>query len=741
MRGARAVSRAACLLAAFAVSGIANASEVTVWDTFGAATTPGLTVGQPPMQAVRYRQAVRFVPTSSGYLRSFSFGAWMTQGTADFTFRLLADNSGSPGGVLETLPAVDVVGGTPVPYSAVSTQNTYLIANQAYWISASLPPANTGAWSPLQPSSGTGTHANCDESTGCGSYSIFINSTFAPGLEVRVETTSQPLKFDFNEPTCWGDDYEPLYCPVLFEQAYADGLVKVDAGGTPPPYATAQQNTRTGRIELLRNGPGPADASATMRIYNQVYYTGVPRFRLTVTNGHNQVLTVTPQIQLADQAGLAQTIAPNTTQTVCFPKSAVPPGYGYTAVTFSTTGYSTNWNPGDDLPPTISWDDLVVDPTGVGPDTCEPPTSFFGPTPSGLDVPVVQLDQFQMEAKEVIYSGYTNADFCIAPDPREVKVGATWRYTARTLRLSELANRGTCKGATSDPEFTWQQLLNATGLDVAPWYRAFIGKPKIGPAGVKDTEGPWIVVGIVRTSAEYNGAVGVYPLAEKLIDYGYNGQLSTKNELQCDTARAQRPLSLGGTVEAFGDFMNVEDERMIPETGQCDGGVGLTRRTTHIFPVRIDPAVYSDKSNAMTQLDGLSRTLDRARQCVIAGGSDANAIGAINEMRTALNAARTAVVQGLYPLAVDRLEDFAFIADADQDGDQFTLDFPGCDERANYKGAFVARSINAAFAVFDRLQYPGFNTPPDPDGDGLLWKIYFPPPDLDLPLIVKPPTE
>ncbi len=336
-----------------------------------------------------------------------------------------------------------------------------------------------------------------------------------------------------------------------------------------------------------------------------------------------------------------------------------------------------------------------------------------------------------MTAAEVTDPGYTSADFCIAPDPREVKVGATWRYTARTLRLSELANRGTCKGLVSDGG-NWPALLTATGLEVAPWFRTFIGKAKIGGTGVKGVEAPWVVVAIIRTSAEYKGAVGVSPLAEKLVDYGYNAQLSTaKGELQCDAPLAKRPLSLGGTVQSFGDYMNVEDERMILETGQCDGGVGLTRRTTHVFPMRLDPALYSERSNVMTMLDGISRTLTRAGQCV----ANPTAQTALNTMSSHLAAARVGISAGTNPgynTALARLHDFALVANNDAQ----TANFGACPAAANYKGTFIVRAINSAFTVFDRLLHPLNN--PDPDTPIGNWEIYFPPNSINLPLIVQP---
>ncbi len=457
-------------------------------------------------------------------------------------------------------------------------------------------------------------------------------------------------------------------------------------------------------------------------------FTGVKRLRFTLSNRHTQPVLVRVLIDDAlydpiTWPGLARTIPANTVQTICFSRELLGPNSTFTSVYIQTTDYGES--------PTVTWDNLYVDAYESGPDpSCEPPTALDNePTPEGFDVPVVQLDQFQMTAANVITAGFTSADFCIAPDPREVKSGATWRYTARTLRLSELANRGTCKGDTSDGG-TWAQTLAVTGLEVAPWFRTFLGKPKIGPVGVKGVEAPWIVVAIIRTSAEYRGAVGVSPLAEKLIDYSYiAGALSPeKQELQCDAPLNRRPLSLGGTVAAFEDVMNVEDERMILETGQCDGGVGLTRRTTHIFPVRLDNTLYSERSNAMTQLDGIARTLTRAEsQCSFVDPTK------IATLRGYLNAARAGVTQGTntgYDNAVTQLHLFATYTNS-------SGTFDNCANEANYLGTFVVRSINAAFTVFDRLRHPLPDTTPGPSGPN--WVIYFPPAELNLPLILPAP--
>ena len=43
------------------------------------------------------------------------------------------------------------------------------------------------------------------------------------------------------------------------------------------------------------------------------------------------------------------------------------------------------------------------------------------PTPVGEDIPVINIPVFEQIAAEVVVAGTTNADFCVAPDPRETE--------------------------------------------------------------------------------------------------------------------------------------------------------------------------------------------------------------------------------------------------------------------------------------------------------------------------------
>jgi hypothetical protein len=66
-----------------------------------------------------------------------------------------------------------------------------------------------------------------------------------------------------------------------------------------------------------------------------------------------------------------------------------------------------------------------------------------------------------------------------------------------------------------------------------------------------------------------------------------------------------------------------------------------------------------------------------------------------------------------YSLAIQHLEEFARIANAD---DEYGDGFNNCAVEANYRGNFVARAISAAFTTWDRL------LPENQDPE--TWEIY-----------------
>jgi hypothetical protein len=333
------------------------------------------------------------------------------------------------------------------------------------------------------------------------------------------------------------------------------------------------------------------------------------------------------------------------------------------------------------------------------------------PTPTGDDVPVVNLPNvFEQTAAQVVVAGTTDVDICVAPDIRERAARGRGRgqqsgYVPRHLRVSDLSGLGSCGD------------LSAVDLVIPSWYRGYPGKFPMDETG---QDGVWLVIAVIKTTAEFDGPVVVTPFAESLVDYA--GVVNPADA--CGTDLEWRPLSLGGAVEAFGDFPNVEGNVMIKETAQCNRSVSMTRRTTHVYPVRADRTPADERVNIGRQITGLSRTLNETAQCI----STPEAANGVSLMQSGLNTARRAILRRSYEDAVEALEQIARDAKFNAD------DFAGCPIEANYKGNVMSRALSASFSVFDRRLHP------DPNE----WEIYLIPDDLDVPILksdfVPPPV-
>ncbi len=332
------------------------------------------------------------------------------------------------------------------------------------------------------------------------------------------------------------------------------------------------------------------------------------------------------------------------------------------------------------------------------------------PTPLGTGT-IFDIDAFEQEG-DVAVAGLTNADFCVAPDPREVTRrfwGRVWQYfQPRNLRLHELAGTGTCTGAlpgietTVDPEFeTWEELLGVIDLAIPYSYRGFVGEVDL--PGDSPDEGPvedvWLTIGVVRSTAEYDGPVSVVGFPETLIDYS---NMPLDKSPVCENGKAYRPLDLGGTVPNFGEWPNVEGSKMIVETVQCNRSWSLTRRTTHVFPVRIDLNRRSrvlEWLNVYGQSEGIQDTISEAGSC-------AN-IELLDAVQASLDDARDALWNLDYTGAIGAFEQLARDAYNDDSYDSGEVTgFDDCPIVTNYRGNLVPRALTAAFTVHDRLLHP-----------------------------------
>jgi len=266
-------------------------------------------------------------------------------------------------------------------------------------------------------------------------------------------------------------------------------------------------------------------------------------------------------------------------------------------------------------------------------------------TGPGTNVTVVNIDSFKSVASEVVVPGSTDADFCVAPDPREIDLSPTRHsYVPRQLALRELAGKGSCTGpipTDSAGRTTWEQLLAQIDLRIDPWYRTFQGE-------FEGVAGYWVVVGVVRSTAQFRGPVVSQPVPEQLVDYSGFYALNDDNQLPCDTPLEQRPMTLSGTVPAFGEPANITGNRMIVDTAQCEGPyASITRRSTHVYAMRLDGRYLDEMINVVTQLSGLTRTINQAGRCVNSASQSA-----IAEMRRRVGTAATSILRRQWDAAV-----------------------------------------------------------------------------------------
>lgn len=334
-------------------------------------------------------------------------------------------------------------------------------------------------------------------------------------------------------------------------------------------------------------------------------------------------------------------------------------------------------------------------------------------TPVGSDVVVVDTDSFFSEATEVVTPGSTDADFCVARDPREVDLSPTKHiYVPRQLALRELAGKDGCAGTIPTDNAgrtSWEQLLGQIDLRIDPWYRTFKGT-------YNGVVGYWLVVGVVRSSAEFRGPVVSLPFPENLVDYSGFNTLDVKDGLlTCVNTLDQRPVTLSGNVTAFGEPANVEGNRMIMDTAQCDGNGAASRRSTHVFKMRLDGRYLSEAINIVNELSGLYLTINQAGRCVNSASQSA-----IASMRNLVGATALAILRRQWDTAVADCEQIARLAHDD-------VNFDGCGDHANYEGALMSRALICSFTVFDRFKHRDPNT----------WETYFIPSDLDVPVLLS----
>ncbi len=337
------------------------------------------------------------------------------------------------------------------------------------------------------------------------------------------------------------------------------------------------------------------------------------------------------------------------------------------------------------------------------------------PTPTGTNIPVVPLPEvFSQVAASVVQSGTTDAFFCVLPDTRWTpNGGGGFNFMPTNLNLGSLAGQGTCTGelVPGEPE-TWEsEIFPNLNLVVPSYYRSYLGRVTL-PGQATPTEGYWLVLGIIRSSAEFDGPVSYVTFPESLVDYSATPANQTP---ECDQDLAYRSLDIAGAVPAFGDFPNFEGNRMILQTAQCNRSRSMTRRTTHVYPVRFEYPVPGPRG----ELAGLYSLLAGIRGTIVEASSCADP-SLLANIQASLTSAQMAIRFGNYDDAEEDLEEIARSA---KNAESFGTGFAGCDIERNYRGGFMSRAISAAFIVHDRFQHP------------TAFVKYFVPADLEIPLL------
>jgi len=332
------------------------------------------------------------------------------------------------------------------------------------------------------------------------------------------------------------------------------------------------------------------------------------------------------------------------------------------------------------------------------------------PTPVGVNVPVIDLNEFfEQVAAKVVVAGTTSADFCVAPDARQIKTRrGRDRFVYRYLHVAEFSGMGSCTGPVieGEPE-TWEDVLTQINLRIPPRYRSYFGEYTL-PGETTPTEGFWLVLAVIRGTAEYDGPVVVESYPETLIDYSNTVLAKSPG---CDRPLRYRNLDLSGAVDAFGEWQNVEGDTMIVETAQCNRSRSMTRRTTHVYPMRQAGVFqrWTDRIDLTLKFAGIQNTLGEAAACADPA--------LITDMQTSLNSAWLANLYRRYDEAEEHLEQLARFAK------ETTTGFDTCSISANYRGNFMGRSLTAAFTVHDRFQHRD------------VFVKYLVPADLDVPLL------
>lgn len=315
------------------------------------------------------------------------------------------------------------------------------------------------------------------------------------------------------------------------------------------------------------------------------------------------------------------------------------------------------------------------------------------PVPTGDDVPMVDIPNFFVQAADsVVVAGTVDAHFCVGHDPRYRMHRGRTRFRARPFRISEMSHTGSCGDLSH-----LQEIVPAS----------YHGYPGRFPTDETGMAGVWFVVADIEAEgAIFDGPLVAEPSAEALIDF--TDPALTPHPPACNTDLPWRQLVLGGDFENGQKVMTVDSV-------QCNAPRSMTRRTTYLYPTRLDS---TPRTSRFVELINLQRHFATIGQGIKEIRSCA-ANETVAEIWSNLLYAQLAFVFGRREEALEYLEQGAFAA---KNGN-----FNGCPPEENLRGRLMGDLLSGAFTVFDRYLRPKA---------GATWEIYLIPAGLELPLVV-----
>ena len=329
------------------------------------------------------------------------------------------------------------------------------------------------------------------------------------------------------------------------------------------------------------------------------------------------------------------------------------------------------------------------------------------PVEPGENQPTVNVPNFFVQVADNVglidpnSPGTVDASFCVGHDPRfkrYTRRGRTrTRFENRAFKVSEMSDTGSCGDLSHLKEI------------VPAMYR---GYPGIFPADGTGSPGEWFVIGDIQAeNLFFDGPLVAAPVAESLIDF--TDPSVTPYPPVCNTDLPWRQLILGGDFEDGQKVMTVDSV-------QCNGPRSMTRRTTYLYPARLDSTRRTQRLVELLNMERhfvtLGQGIDEIKSCA--------ANETVAEIWENLLYAQLAFLFRRYDESVGYFEQIAFAA---KNGN-----FNGCSAVDNNRGRFISDALSGALSVYDRYLH---------SRAGSTWSIYLIPAGLELPLVLTDEVE